>query len=118
MHVAYGLGPDTSTSGSPAGHDGCPAESGVYGSDYGALFNLNDLTKGWSAGMAFPGLHNTACIGIVPTKVTPKEVDFRLGAFYTTLYPKFSLDAGDQVQLVLDGAVRDTRVTHSAPVTR
>src|SRR5205085_1784398 len=103
--------------GTTAGHDGCPAESGVYGSDYGALFNLNDLTKGWSAGMAFPGLHNTACIGIVPTKVAPGEVDFRLGAFYTNLYPKFSLDTGDHVQLVVDGAVRDTQVTYSAPET-
>jgi len=62
--------------------------------------------------MAFPGLHNTACIGIVPTKVTPAEVDFRLGAFYTTLYPRFSLAAGDHVQLVLDGAVRETQVTY------
>ena len=104
--------PTKSPSGSPAGHDGCPAESGDYGSDYGLLFNLNDLTKGWSAGMAFPALHNTACIGIVPTKVGPGEVDFRLGAFYTKLYPKFSLDAGDQVQLVLNGAVRDVRVTY------
>jgi hypothetical protein len=106
--------PSPSPSGSPAGHDGCPAEPGVYGSDYGALFNLNDLTKGWSAGMAFPGLHNTACIGIVPTKVTTGEVDFRLGSFYTKLYPKFSLDPGDQVQLVLNGAVRNVRVTYGS----
>src|SRR5919197_1046598 len=45
--------PPKSPSGSPVGHDGCPAESGDYGSDYGLLFNLNDLTKGWSAGTAF-----------------------------------------------------------------
>jgi len=31
--------PPKSPTGSPAGHDGCPAEPGVYGSDYGALFN-------------------------------------------------------------------------------
>jgi hypothetical protein len=109
--------PPKSPSGSPAGHDGCPAESGVYGSDYGALFNLNDLTKGWSAGMAFPALHNTACIGIVPTKATSGEVDFRLGAFYTKLYPKFSLDPGEQVQLVLNGAVRDARVAYGGAYT-
>ena len=64
--------------------------------------------------MAFPALHNTACIGIVPTKVTWGEVDFRLGAFYTRLYPKFSLDPGDQVQLVCNGAVRDVPVTYGA----
>jgi hypothetical protein len=79
--VVHGRGlaplPPKSPSGSPAGHDGCPAESGVYGSDYGLLFNLNDLTKGWSAGAAL-------------------------------------LDPGDQVQLVLNGAVRDVRVTYGA----
>jgi hypothetical protein len=64
--------------------------------------------------MAFAALHNAACIGIVPTKVTTGEVDFRLGSFYTKLYPKFSLDPGDQVQLVLNGAVRDVRVTYGA----
>jgi hypothetical protein len=114
--VVHGRGlaplPAKSPSGSPAGHDGCPAESGDYGSDYGLLFNLNDLTKGWSAGSAFAALHNTSCIGLIPTKVTLDEVDFRLGSFYTKLYPKFSLDAGDQVQLVLNGAVRDTTVRY------
>jgi len=104
--------PAKSPSGSPVGHDGCPAESGDYGSDYGLLFNLNDLTKGWSAGAAFAALHNTSCIGIIPTKSTTGEVDFQLGSFYTKLYPKFSLDAGDQVQLVLNGAVRDVRVSY------
>jgi hypothetical protein len=106
--------PPTNPSGSPAGHDGCPSVSGTYGSDYGLLFNLNDLTKGWSAGAAFAALHNTSCIGIVPTKVTSGEVDFRLGSFYTKLYPKFALDAGDQVQLVLNGAVRNVRVTYGS----
>jgi hypothetical protein len=104
--------PAPSPSGSPVGHDGCPSASGNYGADYGGLFNLNDLTKGWSAGTAFPGLHNTSCIGIVPTNVTSGEVDFRLGSFYTTLYPKFSLDDGDQVQLVLNGAVRNVQVKY------
>jgi hypothetical protein len=116
--VVHGRGlaplPAKSPSGSPVGHDGCPAASGDYGSDYGALFNLNDLSKGWAAGTAFPGIHNTACIGIVPIKVTPGEVDFRLGSFYSKFYPQFSLAAGDQVQLVLNGAVRDTRVTYGA----
>jgi hypothetical protein len=104
--------PPTNPSGSPVGHDGCPSVSGINGSDYGLLFNLNDLTKGWSAGAAFAQLHNTSCIGIIPTKVTSGEVDFRLGSFYRKLYPKFALDAGDQVQLVLNGAVRNARVTY------
>src|SRR5205085_11070485 len=90
--VVHGRGlaplPAKSPSGSPVGHDGCPAESGDYGSDYGAPFNLNDLSKGWSAGTAFAALHNTSCIGIIPTRVSVGEVDFRLGSFYTKLYPK------------------------------
>jgi len=110
--------PPASPRGSPAGHDGCPAQSGTYGTDFGMLFNLNDLTKGWSAGSEFPGLHNTSCIGLIPSKVTPGEVDFRLGSFYTNLFPKFSLDAGDQVQLVLNGAVRNVHVAYGAPVTK
>lgn len=115
--VVHGRGlsplPPQSPAGSPVGHDGCPSVSGNDGSDYGMLFNLNDVAKGWSAGTAFPGLHNTSCIGIVPTKVSPDEVDFRLGSFYTTLYPKFSLDAGDQVQLVVNGAVRNLTVKYN-----
>jgi len=110
--------PAKSPSGSPVGHDGCPSASGNYGSDFGGLFNLNDLTKGWSAGLAFPGLHNTSCIGIVPTKVSSSELDFRLGSFYTTLFPKFSLDGGDEVQLVANGAVRNVHVRYGAPVTK
>ena len=104
--------PAKNPSGSPVGHDGCPSVSGNYGSDYGLLFNLNDLSKGWSAGAAFEKLHNTSCIGIIPTKVTLDEVDFRLGSFYSTFYPKFSLSAGDQVQLVLNGAVKNTQVRY------
>jgi hypothetical protein len=44
--------------------------------------------------------------------VSSGEVDFRLGSFYTKLYRKFSLDAGDQLQLVLNGAVRDVTVRY------
>lgn len=110
--------PARSPSGSPAGHDGCPAQAGTYGSDYGALFNLNDLTKKWSAGLAIAGLHATSCIGLVPTKVSSGEVDFKLGSFYTALYPKFSLDPGDEVQLVLNGAVRAVHVKYGAPVSK
>ena len=110
--------PAKSPSGSPVGHDGCPAQSGNYGSDYGPLFNLNDLTKGWSAGLAIAGLHATSCIGIIPTKISSDEVDFRLGSFYTGLYPKFMLGPGDEVQLVLNGAFRDVHVQYGAPVTR
>jgi len=114
--VVHGRGlsplPPVSPTGSPVGHDGCPSAAGAYGSDYGGLFNLVDLTKGWSGGLALPGLHFTACIGLIPTTVSSSEVDFRLGSFYTTLFPKFSLDAGDQVQLVVNGAVKNAQVTY------
>jgi hypothetical protein len=104
--------PPTIPRGSPAGHNGCPAESGNYGADYGLDFNLNDLTKNWSAGFASP--NNTSCIGIIPTKVTGGEIDFRLGSFYTNLYPKFSLSPGDNIQVVLNGAAKDVIVRYGS----
>lgn len=107
--------PPTSPTGSPAGHNGCPAESGDYGSDYGSQLNVNDLSKGWAAGLSFPT--NTDCIGLIPTKVTAGELDLRLGSFYTDLYPKFSLASGDQAQVVAAGAPIDVHVSYGAPVT-
>jgi hypothetical protein len=107
--------PPTSPAGSPAGHNGCPAESGDFGSDYGSQLNVNDLSKGWAAGLSFPT--NTACIGLIPTKVTAGELDLRFGSFYTGHYPQFSLASGDQVQVVAGGAPIDVHVRYGAPVT-
>ena len=42
--------------------------------------------------------------------MTSGEVTFRLGSFYTNLYPKFSLNPGDTVQVVVNGAARDVVV--------
>jgi hypothetical protein len=103
--------PRANPRGTPAGHNGCPTQSGNYGMDYGSDFNLNDLTKNWSGGLATPA--TTSCIGLIPTKVTGGEIDFRLGSFYTNLYPRFSLSPGDDVQVVVSGAARDVVVKYS-----
>jgi hypothetical protein len=107
--------PPTFPIGSPAGHNGCPAESGDYGSDYGTQLNVNDVSKGWAAGLSFQT--NNDCIGLIPTKVTASEIDLRLGSFYTDLYPKFSLSNGDQAQVVVNGAPIEVYVSYGAPVT-
>ena len=107
--------PPKAPSGSPAGHNGSPLASGDDGVDYGSPLNANDLSKGWSAGLSYA--HNTSCIGPIPTRVTAKELDLRLGSFYTSLYPKFVLAAGDQVQVVANGAPLDVDVSYGAPVT-
>ena len=77
--VVHGRGlaplPPTNPSGTPAGHDGCPAESGVYGSDYGLLFNLNDVTKGWSAGTAFAAAGSAAATAPVGTVTLRSEMN-------------------------------------------
>jgi hypothetical protein len=108
--------PPQSPSGTPAGHNGCPAQGGDYGFDYGSQLNVNDLSKGWSAGLS--SANNTSCIGLIPTHVTPTELDLRLGSFYTGLYPKFALANGDELQVVANGAPIDVHVSYGAPVTR
>jgi hypothetical protein len=113
--VVHGRGlaplPKPDPAGSPVGHDGCPAESGNYGKDYGTQFGLYNLSKNWSAGVAVPA--NTSCIGIIPTKVTAGEVDFRFGSFYTHFYPQFSLRPGDHVQVILNGGARNVNVNYA-----
>ena len=69
----------------------------------------------WSAGINHQ--NNTACIGIIPTRVTSSSVTFHLGSFYTGLYPKFTLTDGDPVQLIVNGAPLDVHVKYGATVT-
>jgi hypothetical protein len=107
--------PPQDPAGSPAGHNGCPAETGQTGSDYGVQLQINDLTKKWGAGFNIPTA--TSCIGLIPTKVTPGELDLRLGSFYSKYYPKFTLAPGDEVQVVANGAPIDVHVAYGAPVT-
>jgi hypothetical protein len=51
------------------------------------------------------------------TKFTPTEVDFHFGPPYSSFYPKFSLNDGDQVQVALNGAAKTVHVKYGAPVT-
>jgi hypothetical protein len=107
--------PAQSPNGTPVGHNGCPAQSGDYGVDYGSQLYVDDLSKGWAGGQNYG--NNTSCIGLIATKVTWNELDLRLGSFYTGLYPKFTLAAGDQVQVVANGAPIDVHLRYGAPVT-
>jgi hypothetical protein len=102
--------------GSPTGHNGCPAVAGKTGSDYGVQLQINDFSKNWGAG--FSTATNTSCIGLIPTRVTPNELDLQLGSFYTSLYPKFSLAPGDLVGVAVNGAGLNVHVAYGAPVTK
>ena len=102
--------------GSPAGHNGCPAETGKTGSDYGVQLQVNDFSRNWAAGFSIPTA--TSCIGLIPTKVAPNELDLQLGSFYSQYYPKFTLAPGDDVQVTANGAAIAVHVAYGAPVTK
>jgi hypothetical protein len=65
-----------------------------------------------------PGILSLSSGSQVDRRRATRVRSIRDAAFYTTLYPKFTLDAGDHVQLVLNGAVRDTQVTYGASAHR
>ena len=46
-------------------------------------------------------------VGIVPTKVSPGEMDFGLGSFYAHSYPHTALNPGDDVQIDVNGGSID-----------
>lgn len=105
--------PAQNPAGSPAGHNGCPAETGTTGSDYGPGLRLADLTRNFSAGGSFPAFNETDCIGIVPTQASQSEVNFQLGSFYRDHYPQFTLSPGDTTQIIVNGAAVDVPVRYS-----
>jgi hypothetical protein len=107
--------PPRDPAGSPVGHNGCPSKPGDYGSDYGGLFNLEDISGNWSAGLNAGTI--TSCIGIIATNVSPGEIDFHLGSFYTGFYPQFKLSPGDDVELLIDGAPAEVHVRYGSPIT-
>jgi hypothetical protein len=86
------------------------------GTDYGTELQLIDAGKNWSAGTS--SSNNTSCIGLIPTTVTPIELQFRLGSFYAHFYPKFNLSPGDEVQLQDGSATLNVHVAYGAPVTK
>ena len=106
--------PAPDPTGSPAGHNGCPGAPGDMGTDYGINLYLADQTKNWSAGNSTS--NNTSCIGLIPTTVTPTELVFRLGTFYTHRYPQFTLSTGDEVRLIDRSATLDVRVAYGPPL--
>jgi hypothetical protein len=74
---------------------------------YGNLF-LGDSTGGWGAGT--PG----DCIGLTTEVLTPTEVEFTLGSFYSG---NFTLSPGDQYSLWVDGLQYSGTVAYSPSTT-
>jgi hypothetical protein len=96
--------PAPSPAGHPSGQNGCPVVAGDNGYDYGTNFYVVGVSKGFAAGRHRPSLGETDCIDLVFTKFTSTRVDFHFGPFYTQNYPKYALNAGDSVQVVVNGA--------------
>jgi hypothetical protein len=96
----------------PSGLGGCPSISGDNGYLYGTSLYLAVPAQGWSGGRYRPELNETDCLDLVVTKFTPTEVDFHFGPFYRSVYPKFSLAAGTQVTIGVNGAAADATVSY------
>jgi hypothetical protein len=108
--TCLGSRPAPSPAGHPSGLNGCPVVAGDDGYDYGT--SLYIAAQSWSGGRYRPSLNETDCIDLVVTKFTSTEVDFHFGPFYTRFYPKFSLDAGATVAVVVNGASANATVKY------
>lgn len=98
------------------GTNGCPAASGTYGTDFGTDLYLSVPSSHWGAGQYNPG-GEVDCIGIVPTSESPSQLTFKLGSFYTANPSMFSLQQGDLVELVVNGASIDVHVSYGSTVS-
>ncbi len=96
--------PQPSPAGHPAGIDGCPANAQDNGYDYGTSLYIALPAQNWAGGRYRPTLNELDCVDLVVTKFTSTEVVFHFGPFYTSLYPKFSLAPGSQVEIAVNGA--------------
>jgi hypothetical protein len=108
-----GSRPAPSPSGHPSGRNGCPVVAGDNGYDYGTSLYIVGVSKGFAGGRYRPSLNETDCIDLVVTKFSPTEVDLRFGPFYTQNAAKFGLNAGDAIQVVVNGAAFTTTVRYS-----
>ena len=68
---------------------------GNAGLDYGTSLYLNDNTGNFAAGRYRPTLNELDCIGLIVTKFTPTEIDFRPGSGYQQFSPKYQINDGD-----------------------
>ena len=81
--------PAPNPAGSPSNQPLCPVTiQGNAGLDYGTSLYLDDTTGNWAAGRYRPSASELDCIGLIVTKFTATEVDFRLGSGYQQVYPK------------------------------
>jgi hypothetical protein len=109
--------PVPSPAGHPAGQNGCPVVAGDNGYDYGTSLYIVGVSKAFAGGRYRPTLNETDCIDLVVTKFTQTEVDFHFGPFYAKYHSQFSLDPGDAVRIVINGASLDVHVKYGATAT-
>ena len=114
-----GAQPAPNPSGSPSNQPPlCPVTiQGNAGLDYGTSLYLNNTTANWAAGRYRPSSNELDCIGLIVTKFTPTEVDYRLGSAYQQFSPKYQLAAGDTVQVAVNGTTKTVHVKYGATVT-
>jgi hypothetical protein len=74
-----------------------------------------DTDQNWAAGRYRPSIGELDCIGLIVTKFTSSEVDFRFGSGYAQFYPKYTLAPGDTVQISVNGASKTVPVKYGAP---
>ncbi len=112
-----GSEPAPNPSGSPSNQPLCPVViKGNAGLDYGTSLYLNDATGNFSAGRYRPTLNELDCIGLIVTKFTPTEVDFRPGSGYQQFSPKYRINDGDALEIAINGASKTVHVKYGTAV--
>ena len=110
--------PAPNPTGSPSNQPLCPVViKGNAGLDYGTGLYLNDNTGNFAAGRYHPTLNELDCIGLIVTKVTPTEVDFRPGSAYQQFSPKYQINNGDAVRSRVNGASKTVHVKYGTAVS-
>ena len=113
-----GSKPAPNPSGSPSNQPLCPVViKGNVGLDYGTSLYLNDNTGNFAAGRYRPTVNELDCIGLIVTKFTPTEVDFRPGSGYQQFSPKYQINDGDAIEVAVNGASKTVHVKYGTAVS-
>ena len=113
-----GTRPAPNPSGSPSNQPLCPVLiKGNAGLDYGTSLYVNDNTGNFSAGRYRSSLNELDCIGLVVTKFTPTEVDFRPGNAYQQFFPKYQINDGDAIEIAVNGVAKTVHIKYGTAVS-
>jgi hypothetical protein len=113
-----GSKPGPNPAASPSNQPLCPVTiNGNAGLDYGTSLYLADDARRMAAGRYRPEINELDCIGLIVTKFTPTEVDYRFGAYYAQVYPKYPLAAGDSIEVGVNGATKTVHVKYGTTVS-